>query len=204
MIGIYGIYNKAADKWYIGKSVDIEKRWNKHLSLLNKNKHANVHLQRAWNHYGSCAFEWIVLAQCSTNCLNELEQQFISHYDSVIHGYNCTAGGDGALGFHHSESHRQRICGSGNPMYGVHRFGEYAPRYGAVLSDETRTKIMNSNPNKRAVLQYDLNGVFMHEFPSVGAAARSIGKDQPSIKKCCKNKTKTAYGFVWRYRDEVM
>ena len=203
MIGIYGIHNKVADKWYIGKSVCVENRWNKHLSLLSKNKHSNAHLQRAWNHYGACAFEWVVLAQCSTDKLNELERLFISSYDSLANGYNCTAGGDSALGFHHSETHKQRISGSGNPMYGVHRFGENAPRYGVVLSDETRTKIMNSNPNKRAVLRFDLNGVLMREFPSVGAAARSIGKDQPTIKKCCKNKTKTAYGFVWRYKDEV-
>ena len=89
-------------------------------------------------------------------------------------------------------------------MYGVHRFGEHAPRYGAVISESLREKIMRSNPNKRAVHQYDTEGNLIGTFPSVHAAARSIGKDQPTIKKCCKKKAKTAYGYVWRYADEVM
>ena len=35
-------------------------------------------------------------------------------------------------------------AGENNPMFGVHRFGESAPRYGACLSKETKAKISQS------------------------------------------------------------
>ena len=38
--------------------------------------------------------------------------------------------------------------GSGNPMFGVHRFGKYNPMYGKHLSDEAKEKLSNSKKGK--------------------------------------------------------
>ena len=51
-IGIYCIENTINNKKYIGQSVEIENRWSKHRSELNKNKHDNDYLQKSWNKYG--------------------------------------------------------------------------------------------------------------------------------------------------------
>jgi group I intron endonuclease len=50
--GIYRIINKINDKFYIGSSDNIERRFSRHLLDLKKNKHDNQHLQNAWNKYG--------------------------------------------------------------------------------------------------------------------------------------------------------
>ena len=50
--GIYVIRNLVNDKLYVGKSVHIENRWLEHQSDLRNGRHANIHLQRAYDKYG--------------------------------------------------------------------------------------------------------------------------------------------------------
>ena len=53
---------------------------------------------------------------------------------------------------------------------------------------------------KKPILQYDLNGNFIKEWPS----ATDVGKEaNDNICKCLKGKTKTAYGFVWKYKEDI-
>ena len=47
--GIYKISCTETDKVYIGESVDISQRMQKHFSLLRKNKHSNPILQNIFN-----------------------------------------------------------------------------------------------------------------------------------------------------------
>lgn len=39
--GIYAIYNTIENKYYVGSSVNIQRRWNSHLRELKKEKHFN-------------------------------------------------------------------------------------------------------------------------------------------------------------------
>lgn len=59
--GIYKIQNHISNKCYIGSSVDIYYRMKDHRQTLEKNKHCNIKLQRAWNKYGENAFEFEVI-----------------------------------------------------------------------------------------------------------------------------------------------
>ena len=58
--GIYGIRNSISGKWYVGSSINIQRRWKKHIQRLRTNKHENIKLQRAWNKYGENAWEWVI------------------------------------------------------------------------------------------------------------------------------------------------
>lgn len=50
---------------------------------------------------------------------------------------------------------------------------------------------------KKPILQFDLNGNFIREWPS----AMDVGKVVNStICKCLKGKYKQAYGFIWKYK----
>ena len=52
---------------------------------------------------------------------------------------------------------------------------------------------------KKPILQYDLNGNFIREWPS----ATDVGKEvQANIVNCLKGKVKTAYGYTWKYKNE--
>lgn len=76
------------------------------------------------------------------------------------------------------------------------------------VRDETRKKIKEAGISRikgtKTVLQYDLDGNFIKEFRSVGSIKRELNFSQTSIESCCRgNRGKyTAYGFLWRYKDE--
>lgn len=93
--GIYCIENKANGKKYVGKSIDIKKRWNNHIAQLRNNSHPNEYLQRSWNKYGEEMFDFCVLEVCESEILNDREKYWIDYYDSFLNGYNLTLGGDG-------------------------------------------------------------------------------------------------------------
>jgi len=81
MVGIYKIENIINKKCYYGSSKNIEKRWSCHKNDLNKNKHDNSYLQRAWNKYGKENFIFEIVELCSKDCddikLKEIEQKYL-------------------------------------------------------------------------------------------------------------------------------
>ena len=103
MCGIYMIKNSINGKVYIGQSADIKKRWIKHKTALNSNKHVNRHLQGAWNKYGANAFDFYIVEECLESELNSKEKYYIKFYDSYKTGYNLNLGGDGICGFKHTK-----------------------------------------------------------------------------------------------------
>lgn len=59
------------------------------------------------------------------------------------------------------------------------------------------------SPHRRAVLQFDLDGNFIKEYPFIGRAARAVGLIG-SLNNCLKGKTATAGGYQWRYKDDPL
>ena len=57
-----------------------------------------------------------------------------------------------------------------------------------------------SNSRKIPILQYDLDGNFIREWNS----ATDIGKEVSStICNCLKGKLKSAYGYIWKYKEDI-
>lgn len=96
MGAIYMILNKCNGKAYVGQSVNPNKRWEKHRSLLRHNKHHNSYLQNSWNKHGEESFEFNILEHCDDDKLNDNESWWIDYFDTTDHdkGYNLTDGGD--------------------------------------------------------------------------------------------------------------
>ena len=66
------------------------------------------------------------------------------------------------------------------------------------------TKRVNKITSK-PVIQYTIDGEFVKEWESIYTASESISGVKGSygnIYSVCKGKTKTAYGFVWRYKSD--
>jgi group I intron endonuclease len=59
--GIYKITCLKTNKIYIGSSIHIDGRWNRHKHDLRKKIHPNLLLQNAWNKYGEKNFEFEVI-----------------------------------------------------------------------------------------------------------------------------------------------
>ena len=91
--GVYEIVNTVNGNRYVGSSKDIYGRWVQHQNELNKNKHYNLHLQRAWNLYKKETFDFRILEQTDDNVqtLFEREQFWYDYYrDNNIGLYNAS------------------------------------------------------------------------------------------------------------------
>ena len=96
MLGIYKITNKTNNKCYIGKSSNIEERWNYHKTEFIKEQKT---LYSAFQKYGINNFVFEVIEEMTPEYYNKFadnrEQYWIIYYDSLQNGYNETAGGEG-------------------------------------------------------------------------------------------------------------
>lgn len=61
--------------------------------------------------------------------------------------------------------------------------------------------IQKTNSSAKRVQQFDINGKFIQDFPSVAEAARILNLDSSTISKVCRGKNKTHGGFVFKYSD---
>ena len=85
--GIYSITHLASGQRYIGSSRNLRCRLWTHRSKLRKDRHNNLHLQRAWNKYGEQAFKFEILEICldSPAVLIVREQAWIDqHLDALF------------------------------------------------------------------------------------------------------------------------
>ena len=106
--GIYLIRNTINNKLYVGQSVNIYKRWDNHKRLLLLGRHTSSHLQRAWDLYGSDAFDFSIILKCERNIkqLTELEQYWI---DTLKPEYNSRSAVDSTAGTLSSDEVKQKI-----------------------------------------------------------------------------------------------
>jgi len=84
---------------------------------------------------------------------------------------------------------------------------------GRTLSEECRKKISEAhkgntynkgkynNSKSKPIIQLDLQGDFIKEFPSARQIWRDFGFDYSRIHKACKGRVKTAYGYKWCYKE---
>ena len=88
MSGIYKIYCKETNKYYIGQSVNVESRLKTHLNELKNNKHINQELQSDFNSYGEDSFIFEKIKDSEEQFLNMFEKYYMEYYDSLTNGYN--------------------------------------------------------------------------------------------------------------------
>jgi group I intron endonuclease len=100
MSNIYTIYkatNRETGKSYIG----FDSNWpNRMISHKRDYKRRKTKFYSALKKYGWNSFYWETLYQSENKeiCLNQMEQYYISKFNSIEEGYNMTEGGSGVLG----------------------------------------------------------------------------------------------------------
>lgn len=81
--GIYMIECKETGKMYIGQSVNMKRRYQKHLADLKNGVHGNPYLKHAFSKHGKNAFKFSILEHCEKDILLEREYFWIKHYDTT-------------------------------------------------------------------------------------------------------------------------
>lgn len=62
-------------------------------------------------------------------------------------------------------------------------------------------KKYGESPKAKQVVQYDLRGNIVRIWDCVIRIKHELGYSDGYICKCCKGKYKTAYGYVWKYKE---
>lgn len=107
-IGIYALYWEEPSLIYIGRAINVLKRFNEHMSELLKRVHCNYKVQKTYDNYGKPSL--ILLEEATPDSLANLEQEWIQEFNSVQDGLNITNGGDGAgYGINNSASKYSKI-----------------------------------------------------------------------------------------------
>ncbi len=74
---------------------------------------------------------------------------------------------------------------------------QYADKYNMEIRYKPQPKIIG-------VIQYDLDMNFIEEFNSCYEASKKYNCCVSNIRNCCRGKSKTAKGFIWKYKKEVI
>lgn len=106
--GIYTITHLKTKKVYVGSSANITKRWRCHKLDLKLNRHHCSHLQRAYNKYGTEAFEFniVQIVEPDRKLLLEAEQKWMDRSPKL---YNTCKVAGSPLGTKQTKAHRQAI-----------------------------------------------------------------------------------------------
>lgn len=56
-------------------------------------------------------------------------------------------------------------------------------------------------PQRKRISQYTINGTYVQSFASMADVERMFGFNHSAICMCCKDFTKTTYGYKWKYAE---
>lgn len=110
------------------------------------------------------------------------ESDFINDFQSnnLQFGYNLTKGGDGIVGFKHSEESKSQMSksrtGSGNSMYG---------------------KTLDKNPRSIPILQLDLKNNIIKRWSCAIEINQELGYSISRIRDCYNNKCDIYKDYKW-------
>ncbi len=131
--GIYKITCKSNNKSYIGSSVNLYERLQRHLRDLSKQRHCNYYLQRAFDKYGVDNFTYEILEYVDEDTILIREQYYINQYQTSNYslGYNLCPVAGSRLG----TKHRPET---------IEKYRQFT----RIHTEETKQKISESNKGR--------------------------------------------------------
>ena len=175
---IYSIRHIASGKRYIGRTIDVVRRWSEHA------RNQTSLIGRAIRKHGIDAFQFEVIGETTKERAVEVETWHIHCYD-CLHpkGYNLLGHGEGCTG--HAPESRLKMSES---------------QKGRVKSEETRARLSAALSGRGCgVVQYGRDGVRIAVHSNAKVAAANDESFAQAIRTACNSECGTARGFRWRF-----
>lgn len=185
----------ASDLWRDGKSLyEISKNLNVHIETIRNYIKRGAEI--GWCEYDSDKISkerYIKLAN-----MNKKKIVQLSLDNKLIKIWNSISDACDYFNVSHGNLHKA-LNNNVRTAYGYRWM--YKDKY-----DKNKNKL-DSNKlkigNKREVVQLSLNGDFIKVWGSISDASKAINKrDSSNIHQNCNNKTKSAYGYKWMYKED--
>lgn len=201
MNGVYMIYHISKPHFvYIGSTFRTHKkeckkgmygRWIEHMSLIRKNKHHSIKLQRLVNKYGIEGLRFKSIYPCE-ECLEQeirdKELELINFYDSFNEGLNCSSDT-----IHPSMSEESKLKSSermkiNNPM----------------KCEITKAKMIESKYENviEPVLVFNKEGLLIGEFKSTKFVAEFLNRDGTNVFRACIGEYKSCADHIIIYKKD--
>lgn len=214
MYSIYVITNSVNGKKYVGKTCfSVEKRFKEHLSDYRKRSNEKRPLYYAMKKYGTDKFSVEKIEECTNLLAEEREKYWISKLDTFKNGYNATVGGDGKSYIDEDEIVKlyeelhTLVSVSETTGHDVGYISKILKRNGISVCFHPYKSGVIQKPKK--ITQYTCSGEYVRTFDSVSEACKQLFEDgvtknthsgvRGHIADNANGKTKSAYGFVWKY-----
>lgn len=227
---IYCIYNKLNSCSYIGQTTrTIEIRFKSH-KTKSKDINRSIHLYSDARIFGWDIFDIFEVEKIDANTLPELKKLldekeifYITKYNTLYpNGYNISKGG-WMLPNTFDTCKVYKFDLDGNLLQEYQSMADAAENNNLSQADISnccnnkrvstvggfywsKNKIFKKPKiatHKKRIIMMDLNGSILREFDSITDAAIILfgnKKKHSAISKCLTGKTKTALGYVWRYK----
>jgi len=227
--GIYSIKNHLNGRIYVGSTKCLSKRKSCHWSKLKIGKHDNPYLQADWRKCGEKAFTYEILEYVEEQFIIEREQYWLDKFwDQQKQCYNIRKIADRNTGIFFSEDTKKKLSashiGQTSSRKGVTLSEETKRKIaaslkgrgpnketiekikktlkGRIINENQKRALINlSESRKKIILQFDKsNEKIIKEYSCAAEASKITGINRTAIVQCLKNRSKTAGGFIWRYK----
>ena len=154
----------------------------KKLSPEHKQKLLEANIGRKWT---DDTFQKIIEKNSISVVKLTSNGEYIERYNSIKEASNNTF----------SSACISRACNKKqNGAYGF--LWMYESEYKNYIGDFSEFKIVQ---HTKKIGQYSKDGTYIRTFNTLEEARKSVGVSASSISNCCRGKTKTAAGYVWKH-----
>lgn len=171
---------------YVGITISkLNIRLNRHKNVDRKKKTKNLHKNRWILKYESLVVIELIDTATNYDELNEKEIYYIKKFrEEGIDLLNATDGGNGSIGFKHSEETIRKISGSNNHMYGKKHTDEWI---------EAAKKRVPINKGKKTNLPAWNRGIPLNDITKEKLRLNKLGKKDSDETKLKKSKSSKSY-----------
>lgn len=227
---IYLLTNLVNGKIYVGQTRCAKGgylgRWKDHVYVAEREEKPLWYIDRAIKKHGKENFKIELLEQAQfpdidscVDWMDEREVVYIEKLNSRKNGYNLTDGGKGnrgwdvpielrirfkervkgysRLGMKNSEASRIKMIKSS-----IKNWSDPIKRAEIIAKrNATMSGRVYENKSRKPVLQYDMLGNFVAEYPYAGAAAKALNLQKTSIGATCRGYSRVSGPFTFRFKD---